>query len=418
MRGEANVSNPSRIVVLHDSLEVRGGATVLARLSAQLYRDLGFEVTYIAGGAAGDEDELEGIEVLEVGSDSLLRGARLKSMIRGIHNPKTVDVIANWIREHDTPNTAYHLHNWAQTLSPSIFKALRPVENRTIMSCHDVFNVCPNGGLINFASGLPCQLKPMSASCWTSQCDRRSSVHKYWRMTRQVHLNRTAQFEHSQITYVCLHKGMEDLMRRSGFKPPFLTSVTNPASGYTSERISAEENDTFLYIGRLNREKGADLAVEAAVRSGIKLVLIGDGELAASFRDRYENVKLAGFCNRSEIAEYARSARGLIVPSRWPEPYGLVIAEAALSGLPIIVSKPTLLAAQVQQLGMGDQFEIEGDNDLVSVLRCWNEDSDLVRRKSINAYERAREICSTPEGWVQQFVDIMREKIKHSSMQP
>lgn len=410
------MSNPSQIVVIHDSLEVRGGATVLARLSAQLYRDQGFEVTYIAGGqGTADDTELEGINVLEIGSQSLLRGARLKSMVRGINNPETVDFIANWIRENDTPDTAYHLHNWAQTLSPSIFKALRPVEDRTIMSCHDVFNICPNGGLINFGSGLPCQLKPMSVSCWASQCDRRSSVHKYWRMTRQVHLNRTAQFDRSQITYVCLHKGMEDLMRQSGFTPPFLTSVTNPATGYTSDRIEAERNDTFLYIGRLNREKGADLAVEAAIETGMKLILIGDGELADSFRDKRENIKLAGFCNRSEIAKYARSARGLIVPSRWPEPYGLVIAEAALSGLPIIVSQPTLLSAQVQQLGMGDQFEIEGDDNLASVLRRWHNDSDLVRTKSTNAYDRALEICSTPEGWAQQFVDIMREKIKHSS---
>ena len=98
MSGEDNVSNPSRIVVIHDTLEMRGGATQLARLSAQLYRDQGFEVTYIAGGEAVDDDiELEGINVLEIGSKSLLRGARLKSMVRGINNPETVDFVTNWI---------------------------------------------------------------------------------------------------------------------------------------------------------------------------------------------------------------------------------------------------------------------------------------------------------------------------------
>lgn len=409
------MSKPSRIVVIHDSIEVRGGATALARLSAQLYKQLGFDVTYIAGGEDTGDLRKEGIDVVGIGADKLSTGSRAKGMLDGLYNDKTVSVISDWIAKNDTPETAYHLHNWAQTLSPSVFKALRPVEHRTVMSCHDLFNVCPNGGLIHFGRGTPCQLKPMSAACWASQCDRRSSVHKYWRMLRQVRLNTLAKFDTNEMTFVCLHKGMEKLMVRAGFSSPNVTSITNPATAYVETRVPAETNKKFLFVGRLNKEKGADLAVEAAIAAGVELVLIGEGELAASFADAPDNIKLAGFCSKAEISEYARQARALVVPGRWPEPYGLVIAEAALSGIPVLISEPTLLSDQVQEVGIGEVFKMSGDNDLEAALKTWAHDDDLIARLSHTAFERAHEICSTPEGWAQQFIDIMSTKIARNA---
>ena len=107
------MSKPSRIVIVHDSIEVRGGATALARLSAQLYKQLGFDVTYIAGGEDTGDLRKEGIDVVGIGTDKLSTGSRAKGMLDGLYNDKTVSVISDWIAKNDTPETAYHLHNWA-----------------------------------------------------------------------------------------------------------------------------------------------------------------------------------------------------------------------------------------------------------------------------------------------------------------
>lgn len=398
-----------RIVVIHDNIEPGGGATGLARLAATEYRKLGYAVTYITGSIDdGSLDEF-GIEVVALGQKSLLAADKITALTKGFHNREAAQLIAGWIDANDTPGTAYHVHNWSQILSPSVFKPLRKVEARVVVSCHDFFNSCPNGGLLHFPKGEVCNLRPMSAACWMSQCDRRSTLHKYWRMGRHLNLNRLVDFKQSKMTFVCLHKGMEDVMRNAGFEPARLTSVPNPAIPYTSERVPAEQNADFIFVGRINREKGADIVAEAARLAGVRIVMMGEGELVAPLSAAYPNAVFPGFCNKSQIEGFARSARALVVPGRWREPFGLVIAEAALSGLPVILSEPSTLARQIEDLDMGRVFDPASVQALGDIMTSFASDDELVHRLSLNAFSRANQICSTPAYWAEQFVDLLAQ---------
>lgn len=403
-----------RIVVIHDRIEARGGATRLARLSAMQYQKLGYEVDYIAG--SDDDQSLAefGIQTIHLGQSSLNSGAGRSDILRGIHNTSAAREISRWCRQNDRPDTAYHLHNWAQVLSPSIFAALRPVAHRTVVSCHDFFNVCPNGGLVNFQKQTACHLKPMSAACWASQCDRRSRAQKTWRMLRQLNLNRLADFQKSPMTFVCLHSGMETVMREAGFKARNLTHIANPAAAFSAARIAAESNKSFLFIGRLTEEKGADLLVEAAKQSQTDVVFAGEGPLQEQLSRRYKGATFHGFCDRPQLAALAKSARALVVPGRWREPYGLVVAEAAQSGLPIIISEPSTLTAQVEQIGFGVAFDPSSPIHLAKTLQRFSRDDDLVESLSHTAHRAASALSNTPESWAKQLVDLMDKKINEA----
>lgn len=406
------------VVVIHDSIEARGGATGLARLSAIQYRKLGLDVTYLTG--AEDDSSLSqfGIETIGLGQSRVLEQSRLSALRSGLHNSEAAKLVSDWVSRNDTPSTAYHLHNWAHILSPSIFGALRPVAARTVVSCHDFFNACPNGGLLHYPSGTPCELKPMSGACWISQCDRRSSLHKYWRMARHLNLNRVADFRASDMTFVCLHDGMKSVMQDAGFNPPHLTSIANPATAYLDIPVEAAENRTFLFIGRLSREKGADIVAEAAMEAGVPLTMIGEGPLGAELAERFPAITFAGFCTREQIGEHVRTARALVVPGRWREPYGLVVAEAALSGLPVLISRPSTLAAKVEELQIGAVFDPHLKSGLAQRLQVWAVDDETVRRMSCNAAPRANQICTSPEGWAQQFIELMEAKLQTSVTDP
>lgn len=406
------MSKLDRIVVLHDFMEMRGGAAVLARLSAEKYDAFGIEVVYISGDT--DDGSLSGdrMQTIGLGQDPLLSLGRFKAFTHGIYNREAANAISDWIKKHDTPGTAYHLHNWSQILSPSIFDALAPVSNRTVVSCHDMFNVCPNGGLLHFPTSEPCYLKPMSIQCWASQCDRRSAVQKYWRMIRQLNLQRVAKFSSSKMTFVCLHEGMVELFRTVGFPAPNLVSIANPATPYTEDRIECESNRPFLFIGRLTAEKGADIALAETKRANVPIIMIGSGDLEDSLKAEYDHAEFAGFCDRPEIEKYARKARAIIVPSRVREPFGLVVGEGALSGLPVLISQQGMLSGKIKELGMGDSFNPNQPGDLAGKVEAWAADDKMLASLSHKAFENAHKISSSPDSWAQQFIELMTRQVE------
>lgn len=98
-----------------------------------------------------------------------------------------------------------------------------------------------------------------------------------------------------------------------------------------------------LYAGRLVREKGIEVLLDAwpRVTADATLVLIGDGPLAARTRE-VERVRLVGTVPRGDLpVAYAASAFA-VLPSIWAprfrEPWGLVCNEAMHQGRPVVAS--------------------------------------------------------------------------------
>lgn len=110
----------------------------------------------------------------------------------------------------------------------------------------------------------------------------------------------------------------------------------------------APEPETLLYVGRLSREKGTDLLLEALARTRhpVKLRIVGNDVNAE--RQKLEQqcralgledrVQWCGYLEGEALrAEYSR-ATVLAVPSR-SDCFGLVLLEAVCAGLPIVGSK-------------------------------------------------------------------------------
>ena len=98
-----------------------------------------------------------------------------------------------------------------------------------------------------------------------------------------------------------------------------------------------------LYVGRLVREKGVGVLLDAwpAVRAEATLVLVGDGPLAEHART-IPGVRALGPLRRAELpAAYAAARLSVLnsIPTRrFTEPWGLVINESMHQGRPVIAS--------------------------------------------------------------------------------
>ncbi|HEV8123631.1 MAG TPA: glycosyltransferase [Gemmatimonadales bacterium] len=119
-------------------------------------------------------------------------------------------------------------------------------------------------------------------------------------------------------------------------------------------RYQAVKEDYDFFLGRLHKEKGYAMAIEGALRTGRKLVIAGGWR--PSFR---RLVRFLGEVDGEEKAKWLSGARCLWMPAQWDEPFGLTLAEALMSGTPIIGthrgSLPEIVSDDVG--GLGDSLD-------------------------------------------------------------
>lgn len=408
----ASAASP-RLVVLNDHSVARGGATEMALASIRGLRRRGVSVTLIAGhGARNAELEGLGVATVGLGEPKLLDAPRGTALRRGLYNPRTVTLLGEWIARHDDPDTVYHLHTWTQILSPSVFRALAPVARRLVITAHDFFLVCPNGAYVLFGSGEVCPYRPLSMACIATNCDRRSYSHKLWRVARQAVQSRVLRFGTGVPRILAIHENMRPLLERGGVPREAITTVVNPIRAWSATRIPAEANREFVFVGRLDEEKGADLAARAAKRAGVPLRIIGDGPMMDVLRAAHPEVRYTGRQSWSAVSQTVRAARALVMPSRYPEPFGLVAGEALWSGLPVIASETALIAPSIVGRGAGLSCNPRDEAAMAAAMaRIASSDAET-RTMSIKAFENTRDLAQTSDAWLDQLQGIYAASVE------
>ena len=401
-----------RVVVINDFCTAGGGAAALAVSSATWLRQRDMEVVFISG----DDNENpifreHGIVHVALGQKSLMEVSPVSALVSGLFNRSARDAILKWIDQNDTDGTVYHLHNWSQILSPSIFSALRRVAHRVVLSAHDFFLACPNGAYAIYPKNVACPLVPLSLVCIRTDCDRRNYGHKVWRVLRQIVLNSVRDLGGARPPIIALHEGMVPLLERGGIALEDIRVLRNPAMPFSESRIRAENNREFLFIGRLHSAKGADLAAEAARMAGASLCLVGDGPSRKALEQDYPELKITGWQSQKGIVSWATKARALIMPSRYPEPFGLVAVEALLSGLPVLVASSALLAPEIQARGMGYACDPTDIRSMAKLMNMLLDDDRLTQRMSERAFKDAHSLATTPDLWTSELVKIYQSRV-------
>lgn len=135
-----------------------------------------------------------------------------------------------------------------------------------------------------------------------------------------------------------------DHARRHGSET-FVYNGLDPAEFYFRKRKEAWD----LFLGRLHSAKGYHWAVEAAKRTGRKLIVAG------GWRPSFTGaIKYVGEVDGGRKAALLARARCLWNPALWDEPFGLTTIEALLSGTPVLGTRrgalPEVLTAEVGAL--------------------------------------------------------------------
>jgi len=187
--------------------------------------------------------------------------------------------------------------------------------------------------------------------------------------------------------------------------------VPNPVVPWSATRIRAEDNREVLFVGRLEHPKGPDLALAAARAAGVPIRVVGDGSMAAQLRADYPEAQFAGRQEPAVIAVLARQARLLVMPSRAPEPFGLVAMEALRGGLPVVLPPSALLAKDIARIGAGASVEPRDTMAFAALLRDLAADDATIRTMSEAGFAHSAPLALDPQAWLERLLGFYRERL-------
>lgn len=155
----------------------------------------------------------------------------------------------------------------------------------------------------------------------------------------------------------------------------------------------------FVCVGRLDSQKGFDIAIEAlALIESVerpRLIIVGQGireralRQQAAARGIAEQVELVGSRSHDETLALIASATAVVVPSRELEGFSLAALEAALLARPVIASDVGGLAETVVDGETGIVVAPDDPKELAAALTRLLTDPDLVAMLGRAARSRA-----------------------------
>ena len=301
-------------------------------------------------------------------------GSKIKTAFSSIYSFSSARKVTRAIKEFD-PNII-HIHNIFFIASPSILYAAKRYKVPVVMSLHNYRLICANALLLR--NGKICELCihhrfPVSGIRY--KCYRNSALesglvttltglHKLigtWKnkVTAFITLN---EFSRSKFLDSSLNLLPENIVTKPNFVP-------DPGEG------DEQREDFFLFAGRLVKEKGAHILIQAFANiPHQKVVIVGDGPERISLQEEtmhYSNISFMGQLDKRQLGEYMKRCKALICPSIWFEGTPLTVIEAFASGTPVIASRLGVLSESIIDGYNGLHFTAGDAIDLVKKIEIF-----------------------------------------------
>lgn len=290
------------------------------------------------------------------------------ALFRMISNSQAAEKLREFLA--DKSIDVAHLHNLYHHLTPAILPVLKNAKIPSIMTLHDYRLACPTRHFYR-ADGLctRCVGRKFHHAV-SSSCAGFKGLPLAIESAFQMFLHR---YDKYISKFICPNEFMISVMEKSGIAKNKLTLLRNIVAPQEAEPLNPDKK-SLLYIGRLSREKGVDLLIEAArfLPSDIEIIIAGDGEMRSGLEEKisqnkFINIKLLGHVDSADLSKLYQQSNIVVITSRCMENCPAVMLEAMKANRCVVVSEQPPLLEWIEDKKTGRVFEIDNPKSLAEV---------------------------------------------------
>lgn len=377
------------VIIVNDFDYVQGGASKVAIDTANILKKMNPQLNvYFFSGVHSDDSTLDRsiIKVCTNQGEALKSKNKIKGVLSNIYNFKSKKQLKILLKKLNNNETIIHIHGWTKSLSSSIFSIIYKMNFKMVLTLHDYFTACPNGGYFNYKKNEICLYMPLSFKCIKCNCDSRNYGYKIYRIVRQFVQNKIVKLPKKIGNVITISDFSEEILKKTLYNKIFIYRVDNPIDlDENPIYVDHTKNQYYLYVGRISKEKGVDIFCKAISNLNLKGVVVGDGDQKHFLEKEYPNINFVGWKNSQEVKEYMKKAKALIFPSRWYEGAPLTPLEAMQYGIPLITSDCNAAVDYVKNSENGISYHTY--EELCDVLKSEKKFSPKIRLENNYADE-------------------------------
>lgn len=341
-----------KILIVHNYYQLAGGEDYVVECEKKMLEEYGHDV------------------LLYTRNNSEIKRMRLYQKVclpfNTIFSIKTYVDVKRIIKKNNID--VIHVHNTLNLISPSVYYSALSCKVPVVQTIHNYRLICPNAEMYrNNNICTECIENGLNRAI-RYKCYRNSYLQTIVCVV-MLKFHRLLGTYYKIGQYICLSQQMKNIMKV--FIPEDLISVK---ANY-SNNIDIEENinrkisnDYYLYLGRIEKNKGIDMLINTFENlTDKKLIIAGNGTCLDKILERVKkvkNVEYVGFVKKDIKEKLIREAKALIVPSQWLEPFGVGVIEAFSVGTPVIASDVGTLSELIEEGKTGYKFERKSSKSL------------------------------------------------------
>lgn len=307
-----------KVLIVHNDYGKYSGEEAVVDKMVAMLPTIGYEVAQLRMTTADARESLMG---------------KIRGFVSGIYCPGGVKAMREAIRR-ESPDVV-NVHNLYPFISPAALRECRKAGIPVVMTVHNFRIMCPTG--LFMRDNSPCEVCLERGDEWA--CVKYNCEHSRLKSIGYAVRNAVARTGRYYRDYVDMFACITDFQRRkliqAGFSPEKIVVIPNSMD--VPPLTVCEAGNYVAYSGRISREKGVDMIIEAARQHpDIPFKLAGavrDTDLVA---DLPSNVELAGYLSGEKLRDFYANARFFVMASRWYEGFPMTILEAARFAKPMV----------------------------------------------------------------------------------